>query len=185
VQDGPPRLRHKRSSAGIRDLKLSQMQSHPQPDLSTASYNNPSPLVPEPQPAAAEKMVPKPKRRKSGLRGVFRRMFSRRGKEELKRESGVPLQRHGYHRSVGLRHMPLGGMECRLTASLGPGNLECCAEQIQRGHSQSTQQKQSRRPPRPTHLRHPRPRTPASQPPRLASPLPHERQRPPGNKPNP
>ncbi|KAF2817748.1 uncharacterized protein BDZ99DRAFT_23707 [Mytilinidion resinicola] len=86
----PPRLRHKRSSTAIRDLNVMQ-RDPPEPDLSKPEQHR----NPAPSPTADEMAVPK-KRRKSGLKSVFRKMFGRRGKDEVKRES---VARHGYHRS--------------------------------------------------------------------------------------
>ncbi|OCK84973.1 hypothetical protein K432DRAFT_400631 [Lepidopterella palustris CBS 459.81] len=87
LQESPPRLRHKRSSTGIREM--SELQRHTSPDL-PISYSSPSPFE-----SPSDNMVPK-KRRKSGLRNVFRKMFGRRSKDAIKRDSA---QRHGYHRS--------------------------------------------------------------------------------------
>ena len=91
LQESPSRLRHKRSSTGIRDL--SEMQRHTSLDL-LASHNSPSPFASTSDSSA--KMTPK-KRRRSGLRNVFRKIFGRRSKEEVKRDS---TQKHGYHHSV-------------------------------------------------------------------------------------
>ncbi|KAF2502211.1 hypothetical protein BU16DRAFT_554284 [Lophium mytilinum] len=86
----PPALRHKRSSTAIRDISVMQRE-HPEPNLSKPEQHR----NPAPSPTADEMAVPQ-KRRKSGLRSVFRKMFGRRGKDEIKRES---VARHGYHRS--------------------------------------------------------------------------------------
>lgn len=90
LQESPPGLRHKRSSTGIRDL--SEMQRHSSLDL-LASHNSPSPFASASDSSA--KMTPK-KKRSSGLRNVFRKIFGRRSKEEVKRDSA---QKHGYHHS--------------------------------------------------------------------------------------
>lgn len=89
LQESPPRLRHKRSSSGIRDL--SEMQRHTSLDL-LASHNSPSPFASASDSSA--KMTPK---KRSGLRNVFRKIFGKRSKEEVKRDSS---QKHGYHHSV-------------------------------------------------------------------------------------
>jgi len=102
LQESPPRLRHKRSSTGIRDL--SEMQRHTSLDL-LASHNSPSPFASASDSSA--KMTPK-KRRRSGLRNVFRKIFGG-GKEEVKRDSA---QKHGYHHSVS---WPVSGLIYPLT----------------------------------------------------------------------
>lgn len=90
LQESHPGLRHKRSSTGIRDL--SEIQRHTSLDL-LASHNSPSPFASASDNSA--KMTPKKKRR-SGLRNVFRKIFGKRSKEEVKRDSA---QKHGYHHS--------------------------------------------------------------------------------------
>ncbi|OCL01965.1 hypothetical protein AOQ84DRAFT_383163 [Glonium stellatum] len=90
LQENPPKLRHKRSSSGIRDL--SEMQRNTSADPST-SYNSPSPFASASDSSA--KMAPK-KKRTSSLRNVFRKMFGRKTKEEAKQDT---TQKHGYHHS--------------------------------------------------------------------------------------
>lgn len=103
LQESPPGLRHKRSSTGIRDLR--EMQRHTSLDL-LASHNSPSPFASASDGSA--KMTPK-KKRSSGLRNVFRKIFGRRSKEEVKRDSA---QKHGYHHSVS---WPVSGLIYPLT----------------------------------------------------------------------
>ncbi|KAF2470148.1 uncharacterized protein BDR25DRAFT_37295 [Lindgomyces ingoldianus] len=89
VQESHHTLRHKRSSSGIRET--SEMQRNtPEP----VSYGSPSPFPSIPD--TPSKTTPK-KKRKSGLRNVFRKMFSRRSREEHSEQETV--HKHGYHRS--------------------------------------------------------------------------------------
>ena len=102
LQESPSGLRHKRSSTGI--LDLSEIQRHTSLDL-LASHNSPSPFASASDSSA--KMIPKKKR--SGLRNVFRKIFGKRSKEEVKRDSA---QKHGYHHSVS---WPVSGLIYPLT----------------------------------------------------------------------
>lgn len=69
-----------------------QKQSSPEP----TTYNSPSPFPSIPE--SSTRTTPK-KKRKSGLRNVFRKMFGRKSKDEPHNDE-APVTRHGHHRSV-------------------------------------------------------------------------------------
>lgn len=72
-----------------------EMQKRTSPEPVTHSSPSPFPSLPD----SSTKSPPR-KKRKSGLRNVFRKMFGRRSREDA-REQETPLSRHGHHRSVG------------------------------------------------------------------------------------
>ncbi|KAF2185700.1 hypothetical protein K469DRAFT_575439 [Zopfia rhizophila CBS 207.26] len=90
LQEGHHELRHKRSSTAIREISEMQRRSSVEP----ASYSSPSPFPSLPD--STTKTTPK-KKRKSGLRNVFRKMFGRRSREQPQQQDTV--HKHGYHRS--------------------------------------------------------------------------------------
>ncbi|KAF2005553.1 hypothetical protein P154DRAFT_570849 [Amniculicola lignicola CBS 123094] len=96
----PPREQHEEVQAegepvAVRETTELQTRSSPEP----VSHTAPSPF-PSLQDSSA-KTTPTKKKRQSGLRNVFRKMFGRKAKsqerEQIREES--PVRRHGYHRS--------------------------------------------------------------------------------------
>jgi len=89
--DSPHRLRHKRSSSALR-----QRQS----DMRISAG---SPFLLDKETKTTSTPTQQKKKRKSGLRGVFRKMFGRRSRGE---EDGVAererVKGHGYHSSVSI-----------------------------------------------------------------------------------
>lgn len=87
-------LRHKKSSSDMRETGEMQRRSFTEP----VSYSTPSPFPSIPESSA--KTTPK-KKRKSGLRHVFRKMFGRRSRSEPPEEADEGRHRgHSHHASV-------------------------------------------------------------------------------------
>lgn len=88
-------LRHKKSSSGVRETSEMQHRSSVEP----APYSSPSPFPSIPE--SSSKTSPNKKKRKSGLRNVFRKMFGRRSREEHHEEEGDATHKgHGHTVSV-------------------------------------------------------------------------------------
>ncbi|ORY14441.1 hypothetical protein BCR34DRAFT_232979 [Clohesyomyces aquaticus] len=91
IQEDHHALRHKRSSTAIRETsEMQRHSSHP------ASYGTTSPFPSIPD--TPSKTTPK-KKRKSGLRNVFRKMFGRRSRDEHHEEEQDTFHKHSYHSS--------------------------------------------------------------------------------------
>ncbi|KAF2659815.1 hypothetical protein K491DRAFT_675319 [Lophiostoma macrostomum CBS 122681] len=88
------KLERKVSSAGVREANDVQKRNAPTP----APHSTPSPFPSIPE--SSTNGTPK-KKRKSGLRNVFRKMFGRKSREEQisAHDRDVPVSRHGHHRS--------------------------------------------------------------------------------------
>lgn len=91
-QEDNPEPEKKPLSNGVRATSAVPRRNSPEP----VSYSSPSPF-PSLQDSSA-RSTPK-KKRKSGLRNVFRKMFGRRSRADSREDDG-PMSRHGHHRSV-------------------------------------------------------------------------------------
>jgi hypothetical protein len=92
-QEDLPESHHSVSPPTMRHVDVVQRESVVQP----SSYTSPTPLrsTPESTTNAAQK------KRKSGLRGVFRKMFGRKSRDEHENQEGEASRRgHSYHHSV-------------------------------------------------------------------------------------
>ncbi|KAH7132227.1 hypothetical protein B0J11DRAFT_220510 [Dendryphion nanum] len=84
---------HKRSPAGVREMsETTQRQSSAEP----VPYSTPSPFPSIPE--SSTKTTPQKKKRKSGLRNVFRKMFGKKSRDEPIQEDDS-ARRHTYHKS--------------------------------------------------------------------------------------
>ncbi|KAF2122615.1 hypothetical protein BDV96DRAFT_639192 [Lophiotrema nucula] len=84
--------RQQQQTNGVRQMGEPPRKSSPEPTVTSPS---PFPSIPE----STTKTTPK-KKRKSGLRNVFRKMFGRRSRERPQEEEEEDtVHRHGYHRS--------------------------------------------------------------------------------------
>jgi hypothetical protein len=89
------KLERKASSSAVRETRDTPKRSAPTP----APYSTPSPFPSIPE--SSTNGTPK-RKRKSGLRNVFRKMFGRKSREAQSsaHDEEVPVSRHGHHRSV-------------------------------------------------------------------------------------
>jgi hypothetical protein len=65
------------------------------------SHTPPTPLRATPESTSYSNIAAKKQKRKSGIRGVFRKMFGRKDRDELQEQNEEPVRRgHSYHHSV-------------------------------------------------------------------------------------
>lgn len=94
TREGQHEIRHRKSASPLRETSEMHRRTITEP----ISYSTPSPYPTRPDSSA--KSTPK-KKRKSGLRHVFRKMFGKKSRDESLNEEPGPIHRgHSHHASV-------------------------------------------------------------------------------------